>query len=405
MTDPINRLLKAINRLCPEDRIRLLSELQTGADKTATARDGVYKRGRTWWITYTLANGQRVRESAKSGSQDVARRLLALRHQARDRETLGLPKAWKMTFQDAADRYLASPVAQAKRSKTRDQWCARQLVQVFGHLRLVDIGRPEIDAFMTARQAAGVTGSTVNRSIALLSAILGYATEIGEHPANQIRNMRRLYHTKAPDRRPTLSTESETRMLDACPQHLRDVARFALATGCRLGEVLALDWRHLSTERNTVEIEVSKGGEGRTIPLPSGLVDELVARRGTPGAPVFCDTTAKRATLHGIGQCWRVARARAIRGLTADEAKELADLRIHDLRHVFARRAIARGMSLFELSKILGHTDPSRVTSCYADTTPERMAELVDGLPLSPAIRPAGTVHNINDVRKRTQGT
>lgn len=43
----------------------------------------------------------------------------------------------------------------------------------------------------------------------------------------------------------------------------------------------------------------------------------------------------------------------------------LADVRIHDLRHTFASFLVNAGHSLYEVQKLLGHSDP-RTTMRYA---------------------------------------
>ncbi len=81
---------------------------------------------------------------------------------------------------------------------------------------------------------------------------------------------------------------------------------------------------------------------------------------------------------HGIGvvglqKPWRRIRARA----------ELEDVRIHDLRHSFASRALALGETLPVIGKLLGHSD-IETTARYAHLahdsiheTAERIAESI----------------------------
>lgn len=52
----------------------------------------------------------------------------------------------------------------------------------------------------------------------------------------------------------------------------------------------------------------------------------------------------------------------------------LADVRIHDLRHSFASLLINNGRSLYEVQKLLGHSQV-RTTQRYAHLTPETLLD------------------------------
>jgi integrase len=60
------------------------------------------------------------------------------------------------------------------------------------------------------------------------------------------------------------------------------VIRFALATGCRMSEILHLEWRRVDLGRhvNWLDPGTTKKGEGRGIPLNR---DELLALRSVQG--------------------------------------------------------------------------------------------------------------------------
>ena len=51
--------------------------------------------------------------------------------------------------------------------------------------------------------------------------------------------------------------------------------------------------------------------------------------------------------------------------------------RLHDLRHTFAFTQVAKGVSLFELQMMLGHSK-SDTTMIYLKTDPDMLMDLVD---------------------------
>src|SRR5262249_38277551 len=84
------------------------------------------------------------------------------------------------------------------------------------------------------------------------------------------------------------------------------------------------------------------------------------------------------ARLINLQKPWRRIRAKA----------NLADVRIHDLRHSFASVAAGTGMSLPMIGKLLGHTQPV-TTARYAHLAadPIRAASNLIGVEISAAMK------------------
>ncbi len=53
------------------------------------------------------------------------------------------------------------------------------------------------------------------------------------------------------------------------------------------------------------------------------------------------------------------------------------DLKFHSLRHTFASWLVQRGVSIYEVSKLLGHSD-IKVTEIYAHLKPENLRNAVE---------------------------
>lgn len=112
---------------------------------------------------------------------------------------------------------------------------------------------------------------------------------------------------------------------------LADLTRMMLATGCRIGECLALGWSDIDLDAATVDVHwrlVRRTGIGllrfpstksgrkgeRLIPLPSWAVTMLKRRRlaiGTGVEPVFPDSLGAWRDPSNVRKVWRQVQAEA----------------------------------------------------------------------------------------------
>lgn len=325
----------------------------------------VYKRGKVYYVR-VWADGRSVWRKAGSTLR-AAQMVLAKVRQDVEREELGLPKKRQTTVAEWAPKFKAWTKAH-KRSWERDERSLKQLLPVFGPLRLREVTKARVDAYQLDR-LEDVSGPTVNREIACLRKLLSHAVEAGELETNQLLGVRML--PESPARQPTLSAEEEGKLLDASPDWLRLLVRLAIGTGARQGELLALQWKHIDFGQKVVVIADSKSGESRRVPLHPDLAREL---RGSKGA-----ADALVVTRDGEAPD-RHALSKAFKRVATKLGRE--DLRFHDLRHVCATRLLAAGASAFEIMAVLGHT-AVQTTRRYSHVTWGRLHGLVANVPLA----------------------
>jgi integrase len=136
---------------------------------------------------------------------------------------------------------------------------------------------------------------------------------------------------------------------------LRYIVPMLILTGARKREVLDAKWEDFDLNRRIWRIPVSKSGKARHVPLSDGAITLLGSIPRKPKCDwAFAnpDTCKPYASIFGT---WNTARKRA----------GLSDVRLHDLRHSFASLLINSGRSLYEVQKILGHTQV-KTTQRYA---------------------------------------
>ena len=142
--------------------------------------------------------------------------------------------------------------------------------------------------------------------------------------------------------------------------------RLIIYTGCRLGEVLSLKWGDIDFDDCCLRLSDSKTGK-RTIPLNESAMRVLFNTKKIENNPyVFCGD--KSGThLVNIQKIWERIRKQA----------GIPDVRIHDLRHSFASFMIKNGVSIFEVSKLLGHKD-IKTTMRYAHLADKELVSVTN---------------------------
>ncbi|MCB9829059.1 MAG: tyrosine-type recombinase/integrase [Planctomycetes bacterium] len=138
-------------------------------------------------------------------------------------------------------------------------------------------------AWTAKREAAKVSGSTINRDLALGSALYKRAERAGHVTGdNPFRKVPR-YSEKGRARETYLTAAEARGLIDACSPVLRPIVLAALHTGMRRGELLSLRWRSVDLNRGelVVEPEAEKTGRGRVVSLSRDLLTLLKALRAS----------------------------------------------------------------------------------------------------------------------------
>ena len=139
--------------------------------------------------------------------------------------------------------------------------------------------------------------------------------------------------------------------------HAAAALRLLMLTGCRRTEILTLRWDDVDRTSGELRLRHAKTGP-RMVPLTPTAAAVLAGVARVPGNPwVFANGKANGRLSH-LSKAWYRVRERA----------GVADVRIHDLRHSFASRALALGESLTMIGRLLGHTDAGS-TERYAHLT------------------------------------
>ncbi len=246
---------------------------------------------------------------------------------------------WRGTF--GADTL--DTITPARISKQRDKLLSEE-TQRFA---TPETGNPEQDA---KRERMKRTGATVNRYLASLSACLAHGVKtlqwIERNPCERISKP-----AENKGRVRFLSDDERTALLAACKPHadLYLAVVLALTTGARQAEIMTLRYGQIDFGRQVITLPKTKNGETRALPLVSTaftLLQERTKVRNLKDDRVFPPTKfAKKSEYLDLRQPWEKAL----------KAAGINDFHWHDLRHTAASYLAMSGVSLVEISKILGH--------------------------------------------------
>ncbi|MEY4591438.1 MAG: hypothetical protein RIR18_333 [Pseudomonadota bacterium] len=265
------------------------------------------------------------------------------------------------------DHYL--PYAKAhKRSWKTDETLLRVRIQPrWGNLPMDAITRTELVDFHNELRAQGLCAATANRHLVLLRFVFNQAIRWGHFPVGKSPLAGFEFFAENNHRERYLS-QSETTFLhralcDSQNPMLRYIIPMLILTGARKREVLDARWEDVDLARREWRIPHTKAGVPRHVPLSDGVLQLLASMPHDECPWIFANPKTRRPYVSFFCS-WNTAR----------KAADLAEVRIHDLRHSFASFLINAGRSLYEVQKILGHTQ-IKTTQRYAHLSQETLID------------------------------
>lgn len=226
-----------------------------------------------------------------------------------------------------------------------------------------------IDEETGKRPSAG----TLNRYVAEVSKIHHHA-----HRMQWIDAVPAFRRYQEPKQAPRwLTREQADKLLAELPEHLRDMAQFALATGLRESNVRLLRWTQVDIARGVAWVlpDDAKNARALSVPLNADAIEVLMRQPRSGYVFTYKRLISKkrnewkRAPVRNCSShAWYKATARA----------GLAGFRWHDLRHTWATWHVMNGTPLPVLQQLGGWSSYAMVLR-YAHVAPDFAAQYADG--------------------------
>lgn len=329
--------------------------------------DGVFK---VRW-----REGGRNRSQQVHGSYELARKIERKKMSIRDENRhLDVKKEVNFRMSDLIDRYWEQYGAK-KRSADREKSITEGIRDELGKLFVREVDGAAISRWYQKLTAVRrVSEGTALRHFHVMHHLMEKASTIWSKETGLERNPADAVEVRRPDdARDRYLSESElrrlktaldekrmrrgTRDVNRTTRRMRLIVLIALTTGMRASEIFGLCWSDVMYDEGLLAVRAKlKGGKMRYVPLLPEVAGEL---KHYPAVISDDRIFPPRKGAEG--------KRRRLEGSFEDLLKraKISKFRFHDLRHTFASWYMMSGGDLYELAKILGHSN-IKMTERYA---------------------------------------
>jgi integrase len=386
-------------------------------------KTGGKRRVTTWTVTYDepTSSGQPRRQRRKGGfaKRTDAEAWFDVKKKQLEQGLTGIDD--KSTLANYLKHWLANASVGAGTRRMYESYARRFVAPALGHIQLCDLKPSHVeDAKRTwASRKKGEEGDRFVSSRAVRHAWSVLATALNRAKKQRIIGFNPCEYVDAPrfERR-------EMRSLDAASaeRYIRAFSNdpdigaaviFAIGTGLRRGEFLALRWSDVDLDAATLRVsrslerieifnddnpeerkaelrfkEPKTPGSRRSIPLPRFAVDRLRRHRREQRArfeQLGLWQANESLVFDHDGEPWNPNTFGTEFARRARRFK-LPPVRLHDLRHSYATLMLEAGVDLKTVSQALGHSTIRTTADTYAHVTPamqqsaaERLDRIING--------------------------
>jgi integrase len=254
-------------------------------------------------------------------------------------------------------------------------------LQPLANLPLQAIGREQVETLvMRPILGKGLSPRTLEYALATFSQVWNLAHEYGlisgENPIRKIKKI------KQDNKRVRFLTEDEAaRLLAALKKRspeVHDLALLSLLTGMRPKEGLTLTWADVDLPTGAIFVKDTKNSKNRHLNMTSEVLAMFKSRyQEQPGRALVFPTAQGEEKHWGISGTFN--RAVADLGLNDGLSDRRQKVVFYTLRHTFASWLVQKGVPLYNVSQLMGHSD-LQMTKRYAHLAPDNQKAAIMAL-------------------------
>jgi integrase/recombinase XerD len=341
----------------------------------------IYQRneGGSWYIDWR-EDGRRRQVSLKTKDKRIAERELK---RLEARLALGVTDLPNVDVREIRlSEFTANYLLHLRpRSSESYQGASRRalerLANSVGDPKVSRIHTREVEAHITALADVMAT-ATVNLELRILRAAFNQAVRWGHRISEPTKGIRMLKDPSRDGKVEFLSEEEVERLFRLTgDSQLHDIFATLYYTGLRRGELVHLWWEDVDFEQGLVHVRIKewvdengketmwspKGRRERSVPLHPKL-REILQRQPRRGKYVFTNSAGR--SVHSLLD----------RSVAEFQKRTGWRVTCHLLRHTFASHLVQKGVSLYVVGELLGHSGPE-ITKVYAHLVPKELGNVV----------------------------
>jgi integrase len=283
------------------------------------------------------------------------------------------------------------------KQKTWDQYSsliARYVAPRLGAVKLLNLKPIHVQNLYSSLRKDEISPRKIQLTHSILHAALGMAQQLGQMGSNPAAAVKRP-RVEAKEMKILNKFQAERFLTEAAYHRLYALFRLAILGGLRLGELLGLQWQdidwasaEISVKRQSqrkhgggTELHLPKTVKGvRRVPLGKESLKSLMkhftwqtkhfGKEPLLEQRIFVSLMGQPIRSSGVQKTFKKLLERS----------GIAPIRFHDLRHTAASLMLMQGMSVLEVSRILGHSRASTTLDIYAHLVPGIKSDAIDQL-------------------------
>jgi integrase len=329
---------------------------------------GKNKKSGIYFIYYRQPNGKKTRKSTGTKFKSEALKFLS---EFEKKLKLESDKGPSFTMNQLKVKYLGMiEVTHTRQSWRHSRHSLEKFIEVVGgDFQVRDVNKSIAETFILNTYQRSKWGASLQ--LRHLKAVFNRAIDWGYINVNVFKGIK----LKIPVNNPVFINKKELELIVSKEGNhiLASLYRFAFYSGMRLSEIVNLEWEDVDLKNKLIQVKnkdgfTTKSKRERVIPISKPLKKILKSVKSN-GSYVFSKNG------EGFNPTY-ASRAfkKCVRALELDDK-----IHFHTLRHSFASALASRGVNLYVIQKLLGHSNIT-TTQIYSHLRTEDLVKAINEL-------------------------
>ena len=259
----------------------------------------------------------------------------------------------RVTIGQAIIDYLAWSKVENKPSSYKDK--VNRTHTILRHFdskrKLASLNVEDIERYKLARKSEKAkqrktppSGATINRELTVLQGLFSWAKAWRKVATSPFDTGAIKKFKEVQTEGKYLNADQKQRLIAACTEKFRPIVVTVLNTGMRLGEIKALQWKHVNLDLRVLHL-INTKSRNRTVMMGPGLI-EMFKRMPKRSDFVFTHEEGQAVSTSYIEEEFARTCLRAA----------IVNFTFHDLRDVFATDFYKQTKDIRKLQRVIGHS-------------------------------------------------